>query len=220
MHTSSTVAIVLSIIAILVGLPGATYYYELTFKEDDSDIALSYIEREDTIVPIIASNKGSRPGVIHGKATLTINYTNAKDQLTHNYFYLAATKNTRENLLIPENTSKQFFYKAAINKGLLNHGLNSSVKGPKDITKITNCTVKIGHQTFSGKQKIKEIIIYERKTKLQGDSWPIAAEWVKENLKGLLECTAKIPEEERQKFEFFSNDGSMIFGPRVDNPER
>jgi hypothetical protein len=134
--TQSVLALLIALVSVvMVSIP----IIKGALEPDDSQIAFTYIDRADTTIPLIASNKGKRPGVIFSKASYKI----ATATQTH-LFLATVLAGSRENLLIPENTSKQFFFSVDPEQVFADEDPFQKLAADiKDFRSITGCALTV-----------------------------------------------------------------------------
>jgi hypothetical protein len=76
---------------------------------NNSDVAVYYIDRSDVSVPVIVANDGPRPAIMQPLAGLRLEFEDKKGNKYLNDLILNAQVN-REALLIPKETTKQYFF--------------------------------------------------------------------------------------------------------------
>jgi hypothetical protein len=185
--TQSVLALLIALVSVVMA---SIPIIKTALETDDSQITFNYIDRPDTTIPVIASNKGKRPGVIFTKAGFKI----ATVTQTH---FLTATvlAGSRESLLIPENTSKQFFF--AVDPVQVPEDPFPKVASDiKDFRSIKRCTLAVEYQDFSGKETSVELTIFDaaRPRTIRGATDV-------DLMLGPLECIGKIPEDVRLKYQ-------------------
>jgi hypothetical protein len=169
-------------------------------EPDDSAVTLTYIDRADVTIPVIASNKGRRPGVIEPVAGLRITVRLPSDGKIRDHIFLATAINgTRENLLVPENTSKQFFFAVRNVQPLPGDVFKKLADDIESYTlnAITRCTVLVSYLDFSGKMRKSELVLFDASgAKIQeakkGDERTFS------RILGAAECIGKIPQDVRR----------------------
>lgn len=160
---------------------------------DNSQLAITYLDRADVTVPIVVSNKGSRPAVISSKAGLKMFFG---DSGASHGLLLSAMDQSRGDLLIPENSSKQYFYMMDSQQPLSNI-YPDLVADIKRGAKLTKCVFVITHLDFQGKNHKNELILYDASDpKWQGNGNEIDhGKFLSE-----LECRGKIPQPVRKHY--------------------
>jgi hypothetical protein len=169
-------------------------------QADDSNVALTYIDRADTTIPVIASNKGSRPGVIEPVAGLKIVlHMGSENKMRVHLFLADATNGSRENLLLPENTSKQFFFAVRANQPLPGPVFKNLADDIRTYTlnAVEKCIVVVSYLDFSGKKRKRELVLFDsggpRIEEAQDDKSRTFF-----RLLGASECIGKIPADLRR----------------------
>lgn len=193
--SQSVLALLVALISVLsMGIP----IVKSTLTPDDSSVILTYLDRPDTTIPIIASNKGSRPAVMAAKAGLQFTTTNAAGTSRTHLLLLTPDNASRENLLLSENTSKQFFYvvdhKQPVEKAFENLAMDLDT-----LLSLTRCTFSISHISFRGQEQRTDLVIFdsERASQVSRSS---DEETRYKRLMGALECLGKIPQPIRRQF--------------------
>ena len=128
-------------------------------RRDDSKIILTYINRVDTSIPVIASNDGTRPAIMEAGAGLQIVTTKG----THILLAVPVDETkqaTRADLLIPENTSKQFFFFVNPEQRYPDDPWQSLANDLPDIWALKGCVVSLSYLDFSGELRTVDIPIF------------------------------------------------------------
>lgn len=163
---------------------------------DNSKVSIIYLDRPDVTVPIIASNKGARPGVIASKAGLVISLNDGSK--TH-ALLLTATEQSRNDLLIPENTSKQFFYQMDFQQPNPNT-FSELAADFKQHPVLSKCVFIVSHLDFQGNTNRTELVLYDA----MNPKWRDDRDDVKlEKILAAMECMVKIPQPIRQHYKVF-----------------
>jgi hypothetical protein len=191
-HGHTTLALLIALVsAVSVLIPIITK----ALRPDDSEINITYIDRVDTTIPLIASNHGNRPGVMSAGAILRIVTGRQGDAADRDHILIAtAMAGTRDDLLVPENSSKQFFFVVDSRQDIPDQMQELSTD-LHDINSLKQCTVLVTYQDFSGKQEKIELPIFgagakRRFTEMGEVGHILDAE----------ECIGKIPEDLREKY--------------------
>lgn len=163
---------------------------------DNSDVSLIYLNRPDVTVPIIASNKGSRSGVMASKAALQLFLTGQGDASRH-VLFLTPTDSSRENLLIPENTSKQFFFLIDFEQPIPD-AFSKLAAELKELRSLQRCVFTVRHLDFRGKEHVTNLVLFDASDQrwlrnAKGDS-----EF--EQMLAATECIGKVPQPVRQRY--------------------
>ena len=166
---------------------------------DDSDVTFNYIDRTDISIPIIASNKGTRPASIGSLAAFIVESGEPGSSERKKHFLFARlVHKDRDDLFLPENTSRQLIYFVRTKQlEPIKDVFSDLAKELKSLDWIRKCTVFLQYINFSGYRQNQEIVIYDAaKSKSFADSEDTTAF-------RLLEasgCFLKIPEPIRKKF--------------------
>jgi hypothetical protein len=184
--TQSVLALLIALVSVVMA---SIPIIKTALETDNSQITFTYIDRPDTTIPLIASNKGKRPGVIFTKAGFKI------ATVTQTHFLMAtALVESRESLLIPENTSKQFFF-GVDPVQVPEDPFPKIASDIKDIRSVKRCTLEVEYQDFSGKETSVELTIFDAAAPRN-----IRGATDLDLMLGPLECIGKIPEDVRQKY--------------------
>ena len=160
---------------------------------DNSDVSIIYLDRADVTVPIIASNKGSRPGVIGTKAGLVISLEGVSKK---HALLLSITDQSRNDLLIPENTSKQFFYFMDFQQPSPD-AFSELATDLKSLNVLRKCVFIVPHLDFRGKSNKTELVLFDAMNpKWLGDGEDVGLARVL----AAMECVGKIPQPVRQRY--------------------
>lgn len=194
--TESILALLIALVSVvLLGIP----IVKSALQPDDSEITLTYIDRSDVSIPIIASNKGNRPGVMEPVAGLLVTTKGSGDRPAQTHALLAnVAEGTRANLLIPENTSKQFFF-----------FVNSPQYAPdvfqkladdlQSIDSLRKCTVTVMYLDFTGKTRKFDVVIFDADA-VRKATEENRVESLFERIMGVTGCIIKIPKPVREKY--------------------
>jgi len=169
-------------------------------EPDDSSITLTYIDRADISIPLIASNKGSRPGVMDSIAGLKIITGTKGDVATQTHLLLTiAVNGSRLDLFIPENTSKQFFF--FVNPEQYAPDVFEKLANDlQSINSVRQCTLTVGYLDFSGKKRRVDLVIFDADAIRSVPSREKTDSEVVGRILGALECIGKIPYHVRQQY--------------------
>ena len=207
-HVSRTMlALLVALISVIsMSIPIVTK----AITPDDSDLMVTYTKRADTTIPIIASNKGSRPAVLSDKGVLIIKFKRP-DGSTANYnFFLSAVTmdkdglawgETREGLLVAENSSKQFFFAMDFNQSLPNSGFAELAAEFKKsgYESVSECVFMVSNTTFKGNQENTAITIFSKGAieKAEPPEWRFLRTMLEAS-----ECIGKVPYPIRKQYKF------------------
>lgn len=160
---------------------------------DNSQLAITYLDRADVTVPIVVSNKGQRSAVISPNAALKMFFGDSGD--SHGLL-LSAINQSRDDLLIPENSSKQYFYLMDSQQPSPDFYQNLAAE-IKSGAKLTKCVFVITHLDFQGEENKDELIIYDA----ADPKWQGQEEDVKfRRFLSELGCRGKIPQPIRKQY--------------------
>ncbi len=96
-----------------------------------------------------------------------------------------------DNLLIPENTSKQFFFMVDF-KQPFKHIFSDLSENLKSILSLKKCILTVSHIDFQGDRKNTDVILYENQANKDISDGG--------ELLSLMECIGKIPDPIRQHY--------------------
>lgn len=138
-------------------------------SEDNSDISLTYVNDRGGITKarepgIRASNKGKRPAFMHPEAMLDVTLASSNGKKTYS-FPFSATSYPRQNLLIPENTSKLIYFNAdetiLYGEFFANEYYRSFYNDLEDSYKLEKCVFTVIYTDFSGNEYGKDFVIFD-----------------------------------------------------------
>lgn len=166
---------------------------------DDSDLSLTYLDRADITVPIIASNKGSRPAVLNPSAILSLTITNRDGMPQQHRFFFGSMNSSRESLLIPENSSRQYFFYLMPAQPI--EGAFERLAADFDnLLSLKRCSFSVSHLTFRGREQREELLIFDVKNAKNHLSAEMSSDIDLQRTLGALECVAKIPLSLREQY--------------------
>jgi hypothetical protein len=190
-----------TILALLVALVSvaltAVPVIKVALTPDNSDVNFIYLDRPDVTVPIIASNKGTRPAVIGSKAILEFFYVDSNGISHSQILFLSATDGSRGNLFIPENTSKQFFYSMDFDQPTGNPFAKIALE-MKSLNSLKKCVVGVSYIDFRGATHAIKLVIYDANTKKNSSNESLFINAGR--ILNALECIGKIPQPIREKY--------------------
>lgn len=199
-------ALLLSVLSILAILYEAFTRFTAT---DDSDVAVSYIDRSDVTVPLLVSNSGTRPAVIGSSGMLEMSLK-LDGKLTNYFFWFSLSNSSRENLILPEGKSRQYFYVLSKEEVLVD-GKTFSLQrffddlDAGDFISVNSCHFNLRYTDFSGADGIERLLIHERApgspesyADFEGTENP--AELLYNQWMGAQGCIIKIPQPLRRKY--------------------
>lgn len=185
-------------VLVVCAIIGAVGQIKSWWTPDNSNVALEYIDRADVTVPIIASNTGTRPGIMSSGAVLDVMATDRDGKLQAYPFMLTASDASRKNLLIPEHTSKQYFFTMDFNQAVPNI-FSKFAANTKSLLSIKKCIVFVTDTDFRGKERNTRFVIFDADT--YGKLGPATtSDVVLKAMLGVEGCFIKIPQPIRQHY--------------------
>ncbi len=169
-----------------------------SMTRDNSELIVRYLDRADVTLPVLVSNKGSRPAVIHEKAALKMLFG---DPVRTHILFLTAIDQTRADLLIPEGSGKQYFYLMDIQQYLPGVYENLAAEF-KNNARLRKCVLVVSHIDFQGDTHNTEVIVYDDSDQKWVANRKKDAEFVR--LMAELECKGKIPQPVRRHYDMGS----------------
>ncbi|WP_417804065.1 hypothetical protein [Thalassospira lucentensis] len=176
---------------------------------DDSNVAISYVDRSDTTIPILVSNTGTRPAVIDSRAFLEMSLKVNGAERTY-FLWFAVSDGSRDQLILPEGQSKQYFYGLSKEEAMFDGKKVSFEMFMKDLKlarelDVESCYFHVGYKNFSGSNGSGHLLIHSKKSdlsvksKISGDT-SFNTRALLENLIGGGGCIIKIPQPLRDKY--------------------
>lgn len=195
-YGNSTLALIVALVSVIsMGTPLVLQ----AIKKDDSELALSYIDRPDVMISIIASNKGSRPAVVDSLASMRMTIQTSKGNTeTYIFMYRLLTDaesilKNRDSLVIGESESKILYYQMQEDKFSL--ASINKISNQKELTidNIEKCEFITLYTNFSGSTGKKILNIFERDS--ETDAF--------DSIAGSMDCLIKIPDPLRERYKLF-----------------
>ena len=199
---------VLALIVALISVSTMSYQtIKQLRKEHNSDINMLFLDRADTTVPLVISNSGGRPAVISTTAGLSMWMKSKDNKINKHILMLKLTDGSRDNLLIPAETSKQFYYYATKEQPFRDT-YDLIANDFKNFFSVRKCIMTLTYYDFYGDKITEEHLIHKfRKTKYNPDDPKLT-----EDLQSASECFGKLPLTIRQKYDISG------FKKNVENP--
>lgn len=201
-YGNSTLALVVALISVFS--MGAPLIIEM-IKPDNSELTIAFINRTDVMVPIVASNKGTRLAVMASSAGMRIEVQD-KNKTHKSYVFLLRSMAdaqgliaNRDTLAVPEGVSKLFYYQMASDDYTIK-SLKELANENLTVDDINRCEFIVSYINFDGTQGKKTIAIFDRAeiNKLKEED-----ERKLKGLDGAMDCLIKIPQPLLDQFKVF-----------------
>lgn len=199
-YGNSTLALFVALLSVAsLGIPLIVN----ALKPDNSVVTVALVNRTDVMVPIIASNKGSRLAVIGATAALDIKFIEKHNSSNRLFLFMNQIHDAnniiaaRDSLAIPEGTSKLFYYQVLdtqINREQLS---KFSKSGERSILEIESCTFNVSYINFNGEESSTSKLIYKRNSIIPDELLTSM------DLTAALDCLIKIPEPLLDEYKIF-----------------